>query len=136
VVNFFENPSLDFLYIPSVKTLFINCFCIFLFAGNAFAQKVVINLDSKGIPPKQTEYRVFEVLDHRVQEATIGEVFNLTAQKTPVSIKGYLEQVATRFYTEITNPKDSPQLIQIRIFELELKESFDPEQRLYQVIMA
>ena len=127
-----KTPSPNFLYIPFVKTLFINCFCIFLFTGNAFAQKVVINLDSKGITPKETEYLVFEVLDHRVKRADIDEIFNRTAQKSPVSINGNLEQVATRFYREITNPKDSAQLIQIRIFELELKESFDREQRLYQ----
>ncbi len=40
--------------------------------------------------------------------------------------------MAIRFYGEITNPKNSAQLIQIRIFELKLKESFDREQRLYQ----
>lgn len=115
-----------------MKTLFINCFCLFLFAGNTFAQKVVINLDPKGISPKKTEYQILEVLDHRAQGGAIGEVFNRTAQKSPVSINGNLEQVATRFYREITNPKDSAQLIHIRIFELELKESFDREQRLYQ----
>lgn len=127
-----KTPSPNFLYIPLVKTLFINCFLILFFAGNTFAQKVVLNLDPKEISPKETEYRVFEVLDHRIQKAAIGEVFNRTAQKSPVSINGNLEQVATRFYREITNPKDSAQLIQIRIFELELKESFDREQRLYQ----
>jgi hypothetical protein len=115
-----------------VKTLFINCFFLLFFAGNAFAQRVVINLDPKGISPKKTEYQILEVLDHRIQKAAIGEVFNQTAQKSPVSINGNLEQVATRFFTKITNPKDSAQLIQIRIFELELKESFDREQRLYQ----
>jgi hypothetical protein len=127
-----KTPSPNFLYIPFVKTLFINCFCILLFAGNAFAQRVVINLDPKGISPKKTEYQILEVLDHRIQKAAIGEVFNQTAQKSPVSINGNLEQVATRFFTKITNPKDSAQLIQIRIFELELNESFDRDQRLYQ----
>jgi len=127
-----KTPSPNFLYIPLVKTLFINCFCILLFAGNAFAQRVVINLDPKGISPKESEYQILEVLDHRIQKAAIGEIFNQTAQKSPVSINGNLEQVATRFFTKITIPKDSAQLIQIRIFELELKESFDREQRLYQ----
>ncbi len=130
---FTKPPSPDFLYIPLVKSLFVNCFCFFLFAGNTFAQKVIINLNSKGITPKDTEYQVFEALDHRVQRVVaIGEVFNRSAQKSTVSINGDLEQVATRFYTEITNPKDSAQLIQIRIFELELKESFNREDRLYQ----
>ncbi len=132
MVNFSENPLPKFPVYSIVKFLFIYCFFLLFFAGNAFAQKVVINLDSKGITTRVTEYQVIEVLDHRSQRSNIGEVFNRTANKSPVSINGNLEQLATRFYREITNPKDSAQLIQIRIFELELKESFNREDRLYQ----
>lgn len=119
-------------YIPFVKFLLFFWLGLVLFLGNSFAQKVVINLDAAGISPKNTEYRVFEVLDHRIQRSTIGEVFNRSAQKSTVTINGDLEQLATQFFEKITNPKDSVLLIQIRIFELELKESFDRERRLYQ----
>lgn len=115
-----------------MKFLLLSLLGLVLFLGNSFAQKVVINLDAAGISPKNTEYRVFEVLDHRIQRSTIGEVFNRSAQKSTVTINGNLEQLATQFFEKITNPKDSALLIQIRIFELELKESFDREQRLYQ----
>jgi hypothetical protein len=115
-----------------VKSLGIFCLLFLPLFGNAFAQKVVITLDPKGISSKETDYQVLEVLDHRVKQAEIGEVFNRIGQKSPVSINGHLGQAATRFYTEITNPKGSAQSIQIRIFELGLKENFDQEQRLYQ----
>ncbi len=119
-------------YIPFVRTLLVLCFCLFLFTGKTFAQKVVLNLFPEGKYPLQTEYKILEVLDHRIQKSKIGEVFDPGGNKIPVTFTGKLDQSATRFFSQGINPTDSAQNIQVRIYELELKEIYNQEQKLYE----
>lgn len=114
-----------------MRTLLVLCFSIFLFPGNTFAQKVVLNLFPEGKYPLQTEYKILEVADNRIQKSNIGEVIQPGGNKIPVTFSGNLDQLATRFFRQGINPSDSAQNIQVRIYELELKEVYDQEQKLY-----
>lgn len=119
-------------YIHFVRTLLVLCFCIFLFPGKPFAQRVVLNLISEGKTPPKTEYQILEVVDQRTQKSNIGEVINPSGNKIPVSFNGNLDQLATRFFRQGLNPTDSAQKIQVRIYELELKETYNQEQKLFE----
>ncbi|OOG74950.1 hypothetical protein B0E43_10690 [Algoriphagus sp. A40] len=112
--------------------MLVFCFIFFLISGKTIAQKVVLDLNWESANPKKTEYQIIEVLDHRIQKASIGEVFERGGHKLPVTFKENLDQLATRFYLENLNPKDSAQEIQVRIFELELEESFNETEKLYE----
>jgi dihydroneopterin aldolase len=112
-------------YIPFVRTLLVFCFIAFFSAEKTFAQKVVLDLNWENETPKETEYQIIEVLDHRIQKASIGEVFERGGHKLPVTFKENLDQLATRFYLQNLNPRDSAQEIQVRIFEMELEEIYD-----------
>lgn len=98
----------------------------------ATAQEVMLNLS----PPDQavltTEYRYAEVLDHRINRNTIGEVFERAGYKLPVRIRN-LEQSSTKFFIQSIAPHDPAQKdIQVRIFELELTEKLNSETGLYE----
>ncbi|HSF54808.1 MAG TPA: hypothetical protein VLA71_13725 [Algoriphagus sp.] len=115
-----------------MRTLLVFCFIAFFSAEKTFAQKVVLDLNWGNETPKDTEYQIIEVLDHRIQKASIGEVFERGGHKLPVTFKENLDQLATRFYLQNLNPRDSAQEIQVRIFEMELEEIYDEEEKLYE----
>ncbi len=109
-------------------------FFAFLLSFEGLAQKVLLDLDPGKKPAlATTEYRYREVLDHRIGKSAIGEVFERGGHKIPVTIKGDLEQSATRFFRQSISPGDAAQKeIQARIFELKLTEKFNPETGLYE----
>lgn len=91
----------------------------------------MLNLFPEGQSPLQTEYKILEVADYRIQKSNIGEVIQPGGNKIPVTFTGNLDQLATLFFRQGINPSDSAQNIQVRIYELELKEVYDQEQKLY-----
>lgn len=91
----------------------------------------MLNLFPEGKYPLQTEYKILEVADYRIKKSNIGEVIQPGGNKIPVTFTGNLDQLATRFFRQGINPSDSAQNIQVRIYELELKEIYDQEQKLY-----
>lgn len=115
-----------------MRTLLVCCFIFLISSGYTIAQKVVLDLKSETHTPKETKYRILEVLDHRIQKANIGEVFERGGHKIPVTFQENLDQLATRFFSQSIHPEDSAQVIQVRIFELELEENFNEPQKLYE----
>lgn len=92
----------------------------------------MLDLNLASNTPKETAYQIIEVLDHRIQKVSIGEVFERGGHKIPVTFKENLDQLAARFFRQNILPSDSAQEIQVRIFELELKENYNEEQDLYE----
>lgn len=92
----------------------------------------MLDLNLASNTPKETAYQIIEVLDHRIQKVSIGEVFERGGHKIPVTFKENLDQLAARFFRQNILPSDSAQEIQVRIFELELKENYNEEQELYE----
>lgn len=79
------------------------------------------------------EYRYSEVVDHRSQKETIGEVFDPRGIKLPVTIQGGLEASSTLLFQHSVQVRDSRQReIQVRIYELRLDESLQPKTNLYE----
>ena len=115
-----------------MRTLLAFCFCTILLPFEVLAQKVVLNLTPVGNPTLVTDYQYTGVLDHRVRKSDIGAVFESAGQKIPVAVQGNLEQAATEFFKKSILPSDSAEKeIQVRILELELTESLNPETGLY-----
>ncbi|GAA0878348.1 hypothetical protein GCM10009119_13160 [Algoriphagus jejuensis] len=72
-------------------------------------------------------------MDHRIHKSDIGEVFERAGHRIPVEIKGDLEDAAMEFFLQGVNFGDSAEKeIQVRIFELELKEKLNPQSELYE----
>ena len=104
-----------------------------LFLETVSAQKVILNLRANEEKTLVTDYRYREVLDHRVQRSQIGEVFERSGHQLPVTFNDDLEQSATQFFRKSINPTDSAdQDIQVRIFDINLSETFNPERKLYE----
>lgn len=129
IVSVYKNSP----YISFVRTLLVFFFYNFLISVEVSAQQVLFNLKADGKSSLATDYLYGEVLDQRVQKSKIGEVFEHGELKIPVAIRGNLGLAATRFFRESINPFDSAKTeIQVRIFELELKEVYNLEKKRYQ----
>lgn len=96
------------------------------------AQQVVLRLLPSGFDPIQSEFNIAEVLDLRTEKSKIGEVFNVSAVRQPISIQGNLRENAMRFYQSLSKSTgDNSKPIEIRIYEVNLTESFDRTERLW-----
>lgn len=121
-----------FRFIPFVRTLLVLLFNIFLFSGNSFGQQVLLNLFPEGKTRTPTAYEIGGVVDQRNQKSKIGDVFRPGGEKISVTFKGNLDQLVSRLFSQSIDPKDSASRIQVRIYELELKETFNQNQKLYE----
>ena len=116
-----------------MRILLAFFFCTCLLSYEAFAQKVLLNLEANDETSLETEYRYTQVLDHRLQKFKIGEVFEREGYRLPVTFRGNLDQLATQFFSESIDPTDSAdQEIQVRILEMDLTEVFNAETELYE----
>jgi hypothetical protein len=116
-----------------MRTLLVIFFCISFLAQEVAAQRVLLRLIPGQKAALETEYRYKEVFDHRIKKSSIGEVFERAGHKLPVVIDGDLEQSAARFFEESIQPKDSAEKeIQVRIYNIDLSEVFNPETKLYE----
>lgn len=116
-----------------MRALFVLFLCVLLSPVDSLGQKVLLDLSAEEASPIEAKYRIVEVLDHRINKAKIGEVFERGGHKLPVTFKGDLEQLATRFFNQIIQAEDSSeQEIQVRIFEIDLIEKFNAEKKLYE----
>lgn len=114
-----------------MRTLLVLCFNIFLFSGNTFGQQVLLDLFPEGKSPHPTAYEIGGVVDQRNQKSKIGDVFRPGGEKIPVTFKGNLDQLVSRLFSQSIDPTDSASRIQVRIYELELKEIYNQDQKLY-----
>lgn len=110
---------------------FTFLFFIVLF-GEIQAQTVVLNLRPGLAQKLDTEYTIQEAVDLRIQKSKIGEVFDTRGGRIPVRIQGDLAQAALSFLQKSTNPIDSAfSKIQVRIYEVNLYERFDANQKVW-----
>lgn len=110
---------------------FTFLFLMVLF-GEIQAQTVVLHLRPNASQILETEYKVQQTLDMRIQKSKIGEVFDTRGGRIPVRIQGDLTQAALSFFQKSTIPIDSGfSNIQIRIYEVNLNERFDAKQNVW-----
>ncbi|MBN7812375.1 hypothetical protein J0A68_15590 [Algoriphagus sp. H41] len=116
-----------------MRSLFAFLVCFFFSLSGATAQRVILHLVPGAQPALPTEYRYREVLDHRIDKGPIGEVYERAGQKLPVVIAGDLQESARDFFRGNTQLGDSAtKEIQVRVFDLVLKENYNPETKLYE----
>lgn len=110
---------------------FTFLFLFFLF-GEIQAQNVVLYLRPNASQILETEYKIQETVDLRVQKSKIGEVFDFQGNRIPVRIQGDLAQNALSFFQKTTPQSDSSSSkIQVRIYEVNLIERFDAKQNVW-----
>ena len=111
---------------------YVGIFLFLLSAQVSLAQQIVLRLLPLDLEPLQVEFKIKEVLDLRIDKSKIGEVFNSSAVKQPISIQGNLRENASRFYQNLSKPVvENPKSIEIRIYEVNLTENFDRTERLW-----
>lgn len=114
-----------------VKTI-VGLIVFWLGLHLASAQQIVLRLLPSDLEPLQTEFKINEVIDLRIDKSKIGEVFNASAVRQPISIQGNLRDNAIHFYQNLSKSAvANPKPIEIRIYEVNLTESFDRTERLW-----
>jgi hypothetical protein len=100
---------------------------------SAVAQELKVTLRPNAKPLEVTGYEIKEVIDLRIDKNKLGEVHTLGGQKAKVVSSKALDQSALGFFSAGTKlVSNSPQNIQVKIYELKLSENKASGKSIYE----
>lgn len=114
-----------------MKTLFLSIITILFSSGMTTGQEMVLMLNTVSTSPQERNYIFSEVVDARVN-TPIGQIYDSQRNKKTATFGGNLAQQAFELYKAKVIPNQAPGYeIEVRIYNLDLKEAYVPDQRGY-----
>ncbi|SFU13514.1 hypothetical protein SAMN04489724_4238 [Algoriphagus locisalis] len=105
--------------------------CLYISFSNSFGQEVILKLKQEDSSGQKRNYFFNQIIDDRVQES-IGQVYDSDRNKHHATFEGKLEEQAKLFYNSLITPSQTPDYnILIKVYNLDLKEIYQANQRGY-----
>jgi hypothetical protein len=123
---------IDFLFLFEFMKIFhISFICLLLSIGSTFGQELTLKLLPDSNPGPEKDYVFSKVIDSRVQKS-IGLIYDSDRNKHAASFGGNLGKQSLAFYTSKITPSKKPSYaIQVKIYNLDLKEIYMTNVRGY-----
>jgi hypothetical protein len=116
-----------------VRRCLTSLIIFFFLQAPTFAQRVINNLLPNEKSFSETGYTFKEVIDLRPNKTRIGDVYDPSGRRQGIGFKGSLDQLVLQFFNNSIRPSQAGvQQVQVRIFELELKEKPNSNNTVYE----
>lgn len=103
--------------------------CILFSLGNTFSQEIILKLNSDESAAQERNYQFEEVIDGRMQKS-VGQIYDSQHNKNSSSFGGLLAKQALELYkSKITLSANPSYSLVVKIYNLDLKEIYLPNQR-------
>ncbi len=114
-----------------MKILLLVIIGLSLSVGISIGQDLTLKLNPVGKSAQEKNYLFDKVIDSRVQQS-IGQVYDSQRNKHPANFGGKLAQQALAFYNaRIITTQNPSYKLQVKVYNLDLKEAYQPDLRGY-----